>query len=276
MNPHSRPGMIVLTGRIERSFGLTHATVIGGEVASSMATGPWLAGPMGRAGGGALGVLVDDVLGFAIVTDRPAGMWSVSAEISLDLYGPVPVDGTRLEAKGRPTYAGPHGGSASGSVRDAGGRLVAECRQHGRWVTTGPEHGSGPVEPPAAGRPDPVDLSALLGAKVHPTEGGAVLDLAVTADVVNPLGNLHGGVTLAACDLVAQTALAAAGGPAETASVHVSYPRPIPLGATPRFEGRIAHRGKGLGVVTITATIDGVKPVAIATVTTGRPAPLAG
>jgi acyl-coenzyme A thioesterase PaaI-like protein len=70
-------------------------------------------------------------------------------------------------------------------------------------------------------------------------DGSARLDLAVTSDLANPHGNLHGGITLFACDLVAQAALAAVAGPPHTTSIHFAYPRPIPAGTTVRCEGRI-------------------------------------
>jgi uncharacterized protein (TIGR00369 family) len=129
--------------------------------------------------------------------------------------------------------------------------------------------------PPPAGPPaDPAaaaSLAALLRARVQATEGGAELGLTVTADLANPMGNLHGGITFAACDLVAQAALLAVGGPTQTASIRVAYPRPIPLGTTPRFEARLLHRGRALGIVAITVTTGDAKPRAIATVTTGLP-----
>ncbi len=255
-----------------------------------MASGPWLNGPAGSPPGGVLGVLIDDVLGIAIARHRGPGQWSVSAEISLDLTGPVPADGSRIEARGRHVHSGPHGGISSGTVHDASGALIALCRQHGRWVTTvphdpmtrraagspsdGPATSAAPAtaQAPAVWRP-PASLAALLGIQVRLTEGGAALDLEVTPDLTNPLGNLHGGITFAACDLAAQAALLAAGGPTQTASVHVAYPRPMPLGATPRFEARVLHCGRSLGIVRVTATVDGVKPCCVATITTGAGSP---
>ena len=123
---------------------------------------------------------------------------------------------------------------------------------------------------PVPWRP-PASLAALLRTRVQVTEGGAALDLEVTPDLTNPLGNLHGGITFAASDLAAQAALLAAGGPTQTASIHVAYPRPMPLGVTPRFEARVLHRGRSLGIVRVTATVDGVKPCSIATITMGVP-----
>ena len=275
----------------ERSLGISRSTVVGDDVVASMASGPWLNGPAGAPPGGVLGVLIDDVLGLAIARHREAGQWTVSAEISLDLTGPVPADGSRIEARGRHVHSGRHGGLSVGTVHDASGGLVALCRQHGRWVTTVPDDPMTPSEagtaaggPPASGAPavpgpavpgpaapwqPPASLAALLGARAEPAEGGAMLDLEVTTGLTNPLGNLHGGITFVACDLLAQAALLAEGGPTQTASIHVTYPRPMPLGAKPRFEARVLHRGRSLGIVRVTATVDGMKPCAIAMITTG-------
>jgi uncharacterized protein (TIGR00369 family) len=233
-------------------------------------------------------VLIDDIGGFAIARKGAPGSWSVSAEISIDLMGPVPADGSRIEGRGRNVHTGRHGGISSGTVHDASGRLIAMCRQHGRWITTVPENAALPEEvampqeagtsadsPPAVGASapwtPPDSLAAMLGAEVRLAEGGAELALRVAPDLTNPLGNLHGGITFLACDLVAQAALLAAGGPTQTASMHVIYPRPMPLGTTPVFEARVLHSGRSLGVVRVTATLDGVKPCAIATITTGAP-----
>jgi uncharacterized protein (TIGR00369 family) len=214
-----------------------------------------------------LGVLVDDVLGCALLLERPPGLWSVSAEISVDLCRPVPADGGVLAAEGRLMYSDDSGGLASGSVVDDAGRLIALCRQHGRWLTAQPE--VPPAEQPAPPGPSaPAALSELLGAWPRAADGCALLTVTVTADLANPLGNLHGGITLLVSDLVAQAAFAAAGGPPRTTSVHVAYPRPMPLGTTVRFEGQVIHRGRTFGVARVTALNATGKPCAVATVTT--------
>lgn len=273
--------MAMIGGGPERSLGITRGKIVGDDVVTSMATGPWLNGPAGSPPGGVLGVVIDDVLGFAIARHRGPGSWTVSAEISLDLTGPVPADGSRIEARARHVHSGRYSGISAGTVHDASGALIALCRQHGRWITTVPDD---PMTPQEAGAPaagpvasraaapapwsPPASLAALLGTQVQLTEGGAALDIEVTRDLTNPLGNLHGGITFAASDLAAQAALLAVGGPTQTASVHVAYPRPMPLGATPRFEARVLHSGRSLGIVRVTASLDGVKPCSVATVTT--------
>jgi len=279
-------GVVVSESGPERTFGVSHAVPDGDEVVSAMPSGPHLLGPAGLPPGGAIGVLIDDSLGFAIMLECPASLWSVSAEISLDLVAALPSDGSPITARSRLVHAGPQASFALGTVTDAAGRLLATCRQHGRWVTTLP-----PAAPAATGRPSAAPpaaqagpgsaaaqraapgLAALLAARVGLTEGGAQLELDVAPGVVNPLGNLHGGITFAACDLVAQAAVQAAGAPVQTASMHVAYLRPILAGTTPRFDARVVHRGRVLGVVEVRVTVDGVKPCVIATITTGVPEP---
>jgi uncharacterized protein (TIGR00369 family) len=296
-----RPTLPVVESGPEHTFKLARSVLEGEEVVSSMPSGPWLRGPAGFPPGGVLGVLIDDVLGFAIIRQRPEASWTVSAEISADLVGQLPADGSVIHARGRSLHSGQHGGFAAGTITDSAGRLIAVCRQHGRWITTMPENPGTPTEPPPAGpgrvpvrrtagqprtaMPLPgtalpgtalpgaslpgTALAALMGVRLQATEGGAALEIEVTPEVANPLGNLHGGFSFAACDLVAQAALHAAGGPAQTASIRVSYPRPFPAGSTARFEARLLHRGRSLGIVSVTGTADGGKPCVLATVMTG-------
>jgi uncharacterized protein (TIGR00369 family) len=269
----SDQGLPVLEGGPELAFRVARPFADGGTVSSSMPVGPWLNGPSGRPLAGALGVLIDNVLGYAIMLRRPPGGWSVSAEISLDLCGPVP-DGTHvLRAEGRSDHSDATGGIASCAVTDGSGRLIALGRQHGRWIQMTPS-----AAPPGAGAESASPaaaaegLTGLLGTPAAAGDGSAQLDLAVTRDLVNPLGNLHGGITLGACDLVTQAALAAVAGPPRTTSIHVAYTRPVPGGTAVRFTGRVLHRGRAFAVVQVTAANESGKPFAIATVTTGAPA----
>jgi len=234
-----------------------------------MPAGPWLTGPSGRPLAGALGVLIDNVAGWVLVRRRPPGGWSVSAEITLDLLRPVPADGSVLLAEGSVRHADTAGGFSTASVTDGSGRLLAVCTQHGRWVRGAPAAHDGTAL--ASGVPPGTDLAGFLGGRARAAEGGALLELTVTPELANPLGNLHGGITLCACDLVAQAAIDAAGGPLPTASIHVAYPRPIPVGTTVRFTAQVAHLGRAFGIVRVTALSGSGKPGAIATVTTGPP-----
>ena len=59
-------------------------------------TGDWMLGPDGKPCRGSLGVLADDVLGYAVVAERPVGHWAVSTEIFVDFCSVLPVDGAIL------------------------------------------------------------------------------------------------------------------------------------------------------------------------------------
>lgn len=264
--------LITVEGAPERFFRVSRPTADGEVIASSLPAGPWLNGPSGRPLAGALGVLIDNVAGYVLVLGRPPGGWSVSAEITLDMMRPLPSDGSVLTARGVVRHADDIGGFASASITDAAGGLIAVCAQHGRWLTSGPADDVPPsTDVPArstAGPPPGEDLAGYLGGQLQTAEGGALFELTVRPELTNPLGNLHGGITLCACDLVAQAAISAAGGPPRTASIHVAYPRPVPVGARVRFAAQVVHLGRAFAVVRVTAGNDDTgKPFAIATVT---------
>jgi uncharacterized protein (TIGR00369 family) len=277
-----RHHLVTVEGGPERFFRVARPEAAGEVVSSSMPAGPWLNGPYGRPLAGALGVLVDNVAGYVLVRRRPPGWWSVSAEITLDLLRPVPADGSVVAAEGIVRHVGQAGGFSSASVTDSSGRLLAVATQHGRWVQGAPAapatggvpagNGTAPAgngTAPAGNAPPGRDLAGFLGGQVRTTDGGALLELTVTPELTNPLGNMHGGIILCACDLVAQAAIDAAAGPPRTASIHVAYPRPIPAGAKVRLTAQVAHLGRTFGIVRVTALNHSGRPAAIATVTTG-------
>jgi uncharacterized protein (TIGR00369 family) len=263
----------VAEGGPERFFRVARPKAAGEVVSSSMPAGPWLNGPSGRPLAGALGVLIDNAAGYVFVLRHPPGGSSVSAEITLDLLRPVPADGSVLTAEGIVRHVGQAGGFSSASVTDGSGQLLAVATQHGRWVRAAPAaDGSVPAGNGTALAgyvPLAADLEGFLGGQARAADGGALLELTVTPWLTNPLGNMHGGITLCACDLVAQAAIDAAGGPPRTASIHVAYTRPIPAGTRVRFTAEVAHLGRAFAVVRVTALDDSGRPCAIATVTTG-------
>src|SRR5690242_14160912 len=91
--PVSEPKPFLPGGGPEGLFRVDDLSV-GDAPHGRMITGPWMTGPDGRPSPGGLGVLVDDVLGYAILAARPRNDWSVSTEIALDVLGPVPGDGS--------------------------------------------------------------------------------------------------------------------------------------------------------------------------------------
>jgi uncharacterized protein (TIGR00369 family) len=253
----------------DRLFRVERVGADGEIVSGEMSTGPWLAGPTGTWLGGSMGVLIDNVLGYAVIMDRPVDHWSVSTEITIDLCRSVPTDGGALLAQARIQHSDSRGGISSGTVVDDQGRLIAMCRQHGRFVgrtptgvTPSDDH---PADVPPHGRPE--SLFALLGAEVRMAEAGAAVVLTAGPELVNPMGNLHGGIALCASELAAQAALGHEGQLPQTASIHVAYVRPVPLGTPVMFSARPMYAGRTFGVVQVTATDGEGRVCTIATVT---------
>ena len=206
----------------------------------SMPVGPWLA-VRRRTPAGALAVLVDDLLGYAITADLPGGRWSVSTEITLDVLRPLPATG-RVLADGKLVQSDAQGGFATGTVRNEEGTRLAVCTQRGRFIRA-PE---GLVEEGAwGGPPRPGDLERLLSV-------GDGAPMPTTDVLANEGGNLHGGISMFASDLVA----GALRPDLVTASVHITYTRAIPIGADVSWRATIRHDSRSLAVVDVDGVVD--------------------
>lgn len=242
----------------EGLFGVTSISVNPGEVLGTMTTGPW------SHGAGALAVLVDDVLGYAILARRPRACWSVSTEIGIDLVAPVPINGQILHARASLEHADERGGLAVGEVLTDTGHLVARCRQRGRFVP------DSPALPGTLGHePAPVtEPSGMVRRFSGFPAGTSTFDFAVEPALGNPLGNLHGGVALAVSELIAVAAAARADLPElATSSIHVTYVRPAPVGTVLRLESEVVSRGRTLAVVRVVGRDARGKPCTVAHVT---------
>ena len=210
-------------------------TVDDGTFRGSMPVGPWLE-VEGRTPAGAVAVLVDDLLGYAIVADLPRGQWSVSAEITIDVVRPLPTSGG-VHADARLVHADELGGLATGSVTDDDGRLLALTSQRGRFLRA-PE---GLVEEGAwGGPPTSGDLERLLATR-------ADQPLPTTDVLANESGNLHGGISMFVADLVAS----ALRPDLVTASVHITYTRGIPIGPELACRATTRHDGRSLAVIDV-------------------------
>ena len=134
------------------------------------------------------------------------------------------------------------GGFATGTVRNEEGTRLAVCTQRGRFIRA-PE---GLVEDGAwGGPPRPGDLERLLSVR-----DGAPM---TTTDVLaNEGGNLHGGVSMFASDLVA----GALAPDLVTASIHITYTRAIPIGVPVTWRATVKHPGRSLTVVDVDGMVD--------------------
>jgi len=205
-------------------------------------------GPDGRPALGALGVLVDEVLGYSIIASLPPDSWTVSTEIWVDLLAPLPYAG-RLHADARTVQVGSF---AVGRVLDEEGRVLAECRERGRVIDDVPDPDA-PLPPAPSEAGD--GLAAALGLAL-----GDVSRLEVAPPLENPRRMLHGGVSLAASEVVATWSRMAAGCPLATSSVHVLHTRAAAYGETLELTTRTVHAGRSLWVTDVVGTVAG-RPV---------------
>lgn len=238
----------------ERLFRINQEHCEDGVLCGSMPVGPWLAEPDGTWRVGALGVLIDNLLGYSIIARRPQGHCSVSTEIILDVFeGP---SGGNLRAEASCLHVTSRTGYASCEVVDDAGVVVARGTQRGRYVPVNGFATESELER------DPLldvdNLWDLLGLRTRGDDPSPYLELFTSKAVLNPMRNLHGGISLCVSELAAHTALTTGSGPVlTTASVHVVYTRRIPADSIARFTPVVVHRSRSLGIVDVTGSVDG-------------------
>src|ERR1700677_462562 len=208
-------------GPPENLFDLGPLLAASGGNPTSMPTGPWLRAPDGRPSAAGLGVLLDDVLGQAVLTSRPDGLWSVTTDLNIDVTAPLPADGQRVSATAGPALLDDAGGLARGGDRGAAGPWLPAALARGAC------------------------LSVLLGVVV-PDNGRVYLPL--RADLGNPQGVVHGGILLSLAVMSAEQVLRP-GSQLEIASVRVAYLRPA--AGELSFVPVTVHRGRSFGVVRV-------------------------
>jgi acyl-coenzyme A thioesterase PaaI-like protein len=246
----------IVNGGPEATFRVEGITIDRLTTRASMPVGEWLRDADGRLGPGALGVFADDVLGYAIISARPSDeVWSVSTEITLDVFPALQHPTAAFHGEAQAVEFDEHGCFSTARFTNDRGELVALGSQRGRFVPlpTGIDRSDGTATIGAS-------LDELVGATVD----GGVLALSVTGPVQNPLGNLHGGISLCASDLAAAAALS----PLRTTSIRIVYLRPSAGGSVVEYTATAAHRGRSFGLVDIAGRVNG-KLVTKAQVTAG-------
>jgi uncharacterized protein (TIGR00369 family) len=262
--------LTVPRGRPENLFDIGPVLSELGGARASMPTGPWLRGRDGRLSPAGLGVLLDDVLGQAVLTSRPDGLWSVTTELNIDVAAPLPADGQRVSATAVPDLLDDAGGLARGEVRDAAGRCLAVGTTWGRFVVGVPDAVLDPPELPADIARGAC-LSDLLQVDIKDT---GFLDLPPRADLGNPQGVVHGGVLLSLAVMSAEQVLQP-GSQLEVASVRAVYLRPA--AGELQFVPAVVHRGRSFGMVRVEVRNAAGALCTSATVTARSPAgPRAG
>jgi len=249
----------------EQLFDITDIRVEGVSSTGSMPVGRRLTGGDGRLAMGALGVFIDDLLGFAIVTTRPEGHSAVSTEISLEVLPSLQAPTERLRVEASNVHVDGMSAFATARVVNDEGDLVAVCSQRGRYVpsrtaTSTELQVTAPVQ-------DAQGFAELIGARTRREADGAHVELTAESHLLNRLGIMHGGFAIGASDLAAAAALEIAEKPAlSTAAVHIAYLRPIASGSRVDFHATVRHRGRSFGMVDVVGTVDG-RPCTIAQIT---------
>jgi uncharacterized protein (TIGR00369 family) len=259
-------GFPIVSGRSESVFGIRDIVADRGRVTVRARSAPWTEGCQGDAPAGTLGVLADNASGYAVITGAPSDHWSVTTELTLDVVGRVPTDGSELMAVAELLNHDETTGYSSGTIEDARGRTVAHIRQRGMYVPGVPASPRRPVSGADAG---PTSLCDLFGGQAG-RDAFAAVDVEVSELMVNPLGSLHGGIAVCLAEWVSAAAFRnGIGAPLSTTSIHVAYLRPAPLGTTIRVEATVSHRGRNLGLCHVTAVNEQDKPVFHATMAAG-------
>ncbi len=195
---------------------------------------------------GPLAILIDAAGGIVNHYRRPAGQWTVSSELSVEL--------------------------STGDTRDLDGPVIASARTLGPTGATslsictltyrGAVIGGGTVRSffiPADGvltnrppetlqRTAATTLSDLMALKVHPEADGQVLAQLVDPNLNNDIGIVHGGVAAAGLELAASAAINSTGSELQTGSLRVNFLRPFFAGAQSRYVGIPLRVGRNTGV----------------------------
>lgn len=235
-------------GSPEQGFGFTDAAAQpDGTVVGRMRGDAVPLGLDGLPAAGAIGVLADAVLGFALISATEGRSWSVSVEISLDFLDTLSAGD--LHAVGRGTDIDGVAGFARGAISDSAGRTLAHVRQHGRYVP----RPAMTAAPPAAG----VGASAttgvleLLGATAASVAGGHELVIEDPGIWENALGTIHGGVAICAAEAAAAYATLDSPEPLRTTSLNIAFAKPMPGDGPIRFQTRALHRGRTMRMIEV-------------------------
>lgn len=210
---------------------------------------------------GSLGVLVDSVLGYASMLTTP-GRWSVTTGMTLDAFPALQHPTDAVRAGGSVVQADTVDGYAAGRVHAADGTLVASCTQRLRFLEAMPAHARPSADAPTAAELRRSDPAAIL--QDGGPSAGDGLRCGVVPAVQNPLGILHGGFAVYACDRTVSRALRVGPTPFVITSLHVSFVRPVPGGAHIEFRPTVVHRGRTLAVVDVVGAVTGQAPAVVA------------
>ncbi|MGQ4598924.1 hotdog fold thioesterase [Nocardia sp. R6R-6] len=260
LSPDCKPGAV------ERRFGVVGCRADGSLLRSVMLTGPWMNDSAGRAQVGALGVLLDHVLGEVFYVARAADKWSLTTELSLDVIVPPPWTTTAVHAISWAPQEDRTSGFAQCEVRDDAGILIAVGTTRVQYVAASQalngtqnmaEFGSGAA-----------NFAEHMGLRIASDADAVRVELTDPRRWHNVYGILHGGVWAGLAEAAAAEVFARHGC-LRTARLQVAYLRPPARGAAVRVEARPVHVGRLFGLIEVTG-LDSTGRQCVRAVVTGR------
>ncbi|WP_280764161.1 PaaI family thioesterase [Prescottella agglutinans] len=221
-------------------------------------TGPWLADARGRICRGALGILMDEVMGSLAAGTGSVRRRAVTTQVHLDFLLDPPLDGSTLRAESWGLHSGAHTVVAGGRIIDATGSLVATGSVSLQTASAVVDVGmTGEQIVPAAATRGPESIDELIGALRRRNNGRSWVELDVAGVPGDPAGNVSGGVLLCASELAGLSALPDESG-FHTNAIHVTYLRPCPTDEHVTFVPTVLHQGRTMALVQVTGrTIGG-------------------
>ncbi|HEX6374717.1 MAG TPA: PaaI family thioesterase [Allosphingosinicella sp.] len=109
----------------------------GGRARLGFSGRPEFANPTGHVQGGFLAAMLDEAMGSALIIATDGGFLSTTISMSTDFIRPAPVG--PIEAEGRVVSLGKSIAFLEGSLRSAGGKLVARATASCKLVAMNPE-----------------------------------------------------------------------------------------------------------------------------------------
>ncbi|WP_137725868.1 PaaI family thioesterase [Prescottella subtropica] len=221
----------------------------------------------------ALGILVDDILGFTLWDRRGTRAGLVTADLSVDFVTPTGWAGPGLCADGRVVAVTGDGGVSAAEIRDAAGTLIATGTAWGNFVDGGADRSGAVVRPlTAVSAIPPASVSPLtrIGGRLDRTDG-VRLTVPPNPALANKLGVMHGGIQACAMDLAGNAAVSTPDTPMHTASLRINYFRPAPVDTDVVFTAETVRAGRSVAVARVTSTGGDGRVCAVATVTCRRP-----
>lgn len=274
-----RPTTHITVGPPEWRTGLQRITFGADGTEVVMQPGPWCALPDGRGSAGAIGVLVDNVLGYESERWDSPPAWIVTREIRVDYLAPMPTAGGMIVCRGAAPEPMGRAGYGRGVIADPSGAILAHVSDWVRYGTPAPDALSDSADEPEIPDllfadlqatlpgvpPAPADALEACGGLWLPEEGDLVLT--VEPGTANLSGNLHGGVCFAAAVLRAELELTALRPQARVTSAHVVHVASGLPDSRIHFTVEVPHAGRQAQLVIVNARDEADRLVAYGTVT---------